>query len=106
MSALVMGLKEGVRDVQDAAFFPVAAFAVTLGYLLGFSAWSTRRAWSMVLLSGFLVAFIETARLVEPIRIVIRSIPQFEMELHPLDISKGKSGNTISRYNHISNAIC
>ena len=81
MSALVTGLKEGVRDVQDATFFPVAAFAVTLGYMLGFSTWSARRVWGLVLLSGLLVAFIETAKLVEPIRIIIQSIPQFELEL-------------------------
>ena len=81
MSALVAGIKEGVRGVENAAFFPVAAFAVTLGYVFGFGTWSARRAWSMILFSGLLVAFIETAKLVEPIRVVIRSIPQFELEL-------------------------
>ena len=75
MSALVAGIKEGVNDVQAAAFFPVAAFTVTLGYALGFSTWSARRAWTIILLSGLLVAFIEAAKLVEPIRVIIRSIP-------------------------------
>ena len=45
MSALVAGIKEGVLNVQDAAFFPVAAFAVTFAYVLGFSTWSARRVW-------------------------------------------------------------
>ena len=34
-----------------------------------------------MLLSGILVAFIETAKLVEPIQIIIRSIPKFELEV-------------------------
>ena len=80
MSALAAGVKEGVSDVQDAAFFPVVIFAVTFGYILGFSTWSARRAWSIILFGGFLVAFIETVKLVEPIRVIIRSIPQFELE--------------------------
>ena len=79
MSALAAGIKEGVLNVQDAAFFPVAAFAVTLAYVLGFSTWSARRVWTILLLSGLLIAFIETAKLVEPIQIIIRSIPKFEL---------------------------
>ena len=39
MSALVSGIKEGVNDVENAAFLPVAAFVVTLSYILGFSKW-------------------------------------------------------------------
>lgn len=81
MGALVAGLKEGILNVQDAAFFPVAAFAVTLAYLLGFGSWSARRMWIIVLVSGFLFAVIETAKLGEPIRILIRSIPPFERDL-------------------------
>ncbi len=81
ISALAAGIKEGVLDVEDAAFFPVAAFAVTLAYVLGFSTWSARRVWSVVLISGFLVALIETAKLVEPLRVINRSIPQFELEV-------------------------
>ena len=65
--------------MQDAAFFPVAAFAVTLAYVLGFSTWSARRVWTILLLSGLLVVFIEAAKLVEPIQIIIRSIPIFEL---------------------------
>jgi hypothetical protein len=81
ISALAAGIKEGVLDVKDAAFFPVAAFAVTLAYVLGFSTWSARRVWSIVLISGLLVALIETTKLVEPFRIINRSIPQFELEV-------------------------
>ena len=81
MSALVAGIKEGVLNVQEAAFFPVAAFAVTLGYMLGFSTWSTRRAWITAILSGLLIAFIETARLAEPISSILRSVPLFELDL-------------------------
>jgi len=81
MSALVAGLKEGVSDVGDALFFPVAAFAVILSYVLGFSIWSTRRVWLIVLITGFVFAFIESARLMEPIKLVLQSIPQFQVEL-------------------------
>ncbi len=89
MSALIAGIKEGVDDVQDAAFFPVAAFAVTLGYVFGFSTWSMRRAWSIVIISGLLLAFIETAKLVEPTRVIIRLIPQFEWEYIRWIFSRG-----------------
>ncbi len=81
MSALVSGIKEGVNDVEDAAFLPVAAFVVTLSYMLGFSKWSTRRAWVIMLMGGVLVAFIESAELAEPIRAFLRAIPQFELEI-------------------------
>lgn len=80
VSALGSGLKLSIRDAQDAAFFPVAAFAVTLSYALGFSSWSTRHVWSVILISGFLVAFVESARLVEPIKIFLQAIPQFELD--------------------------
>ncbi|MBC7876434.1 MAG: transglutaminase domain-containing protein [Anaerolineales bacterium] len=80
-SAFVSGLKESVLNVQYAAVFPVAAFAVTLSYIFGFSTWSARRVWSIVLITGFIVAFIESARLVEPIKIIIQSIPQLELGL-------------------------
>jgi len=81
LSALAEGLKAGVRDVQDAAFFPVAAFAVTLGYGFGFGKMTARRMWSLTLLSGLLVAFIESAKLVEPIRVILQAIPKFELDL-------------------------
>ena len=81
MSALVSGIKEGVNDVENAAFLPVAAFVVTLSYMLGFSKWSTRRAWVFMLMGGVLVAFIESAELVEPISAFLRTIPQFELEI-------------------------
>ncbi|MBK7317498.1 transglutaminase domain-containing protein [Candidatus Villigracilis affinis] len=81
MGALGMGLKDGILDVQDAAFFPVAAFAVTLAYLLGFGASSPRRVWIIVLVSGFLFAIIESARLIEPFKLIIRAIPPFERDL-------------------------
>ena len=79
MSALIAGIKEGVLNVQNAAFFPVAAFVMTLAYILGFSTWSARHMWSILLVSGVLVAFIETTKLVEPLRNILRSIPQFEL---------------------------
>lgn len=81
VSAFVSGIKEGVRSVQDAAFFPVAAFTLTLSYVVGFSAISIRRALPVVLLTGFIFAFIESARLMEPIKNIMHSIPQFELEL-------------------------
>jgi transglutaminase-like putative cysteine protease len=81
ISALISGIKVSVRNVEDAAFFPVAAFAVILSYVLGFSTWSTRRVWSIVLITSFLVAFMESARLIEPIKAIIHSIPRFEFEL-------------------------
>ena len=81
MSALVSGIKEGVNDVEDAAFLPVAAFVVTLSYMLGFSKWSTRRAWVIMLTGGVLAAFIESAELFEPIRSFLQAIPQFELEI-------------------------
>jgi transglutaminase-like putative cysteine protease len=81
ISAFVSGIKEGVRAVQDAAFFPVAAFALILSYVFGFSAISMRRVLPIVLLTGFIFAFIESAKLMEPIKNIIHSIPQFELEL-------------------------
>ncbi len=81
VSAFVSGIKEGVRSVQDAAFFPVAAFALILSYVFGFSSMSTRRVLPIVLLTGFIFAFIESARLMEPIKNLLRSLPQFELEL-------------------------
>ncbi len=81
LSALAAGLKTSLRDMEDAAFFPVAAFAVTMGYGLGFGKGPARRMWSLTLLSGFLVAFIKSSKLVEPIRIILQAIPQFELDL-------------------------
>ena len=80
LSALVSGLKEGVRNTQNAEFFPVAAFAVTLSYMLGFSKWTARRAWIAILLSGLLFIFVESARLIEPLKIILRAIPKFEVD--------------------------
>ena len=80
VSAFISGIKEGVRSVQDAAFFPVAAFALMLSYVFGFSAMPIRRVLPIVLLTGFIFAFIESARLMEPIKNMMRSIPQFELE--------------------------
>ena len=62
-SALVAGIKNGVSAVTDAAFLPVAIFAVTAGYLLGFSNWPARRAWSFILWFGALVIFLEVSRI-------------------------------------------
>ncbi len=81
MGALVIGLKEGVHNTKNAEFFPVAAFAVTLAYILGFSKWSARRAWTLIAISGLLLIFIESARLIESFKVVIGAIPQFEMDL-------------------------
>ena len=81
VSAFVSGIKEGVRSVQDAAFFPVAAFTLMLSFVFGFSAMPARRVLPIVLITGFIFAFIESARLMEPIKNVLRSIPQFELEL-------------------------
>jgi transglutaminase-like putative cysteine protease len=80
MGTLVAGLKEGIRNVQSAEFFPIAAFAVTLGYALGFSKWTARRAWIVMALSGLLLIFAESAKLIEPLRIIVRAIPQFEFD--------------------------
>ena len=81
MGALTAGLKDSILDVQDAAFFSVAAFTVTLAFLIGFGTSSPRRAWSIVLVSGVLFAVIESARLMEPFKLIIRAIPPFERDL-------------------------
>ena len=81
MSALVAGIKVSVDKIEDAALVPVAIFAVTAGYLLGCTSMSARRAWSILILSGLLVIFIETARLNEIIAEIIKYIPKFDLEL-------------------------
>lgn len=81
MSALVAGIKVSVDKIEDAALAPVALFAVTAGYLLGCTSMFARRAWSILILSGLLVIFIETARLNEIIAEIIKYIPQFDLEL-------------------------
>ncbi len=80
-SALIAGIKVSVVGVEDAAFFPVAAIAVILSFLLGFSGWSTRRVWMTVIVISFIIAFIESAKLIEPFKMIIRAIPQFELDL-------------------------
>src|SRR5258706_5843264 len=64
-SALIAGIRAGVLDVNDAAFWPVAAFAVTLRYLLGATTISTRRVWRIITISGLLVIYIGAARIYE-----------------------------------------
>ena len=49
--------------------------------MFGFSAISSRRVLPIILITGFIFAFIESARLAEPIKNLLRSIPQFDLEL-------------------------
>jgi len=81
MNALVSGIKTGVLEVTDAAFWPVAAFAVTLSYLLGSTTISARRAWSIIMLSGLFVIYIEAARIHEPLVNLLKAIPQIQFDL-------------------------
>lgn len=81
MSALSAGIKISVDKIEDAVLVPVALFAVTAGYLLGCTGMSARRAWSILILSGLLVIFIETARLNEIMTEIIKYIPKFDLEL-------------------------
>jgi transglutaminase-like putative cysteine protease len=78
--ALVWGVKEGVRETQNAEFFPIAAFAATAGYVLGFGKWTTRRAWTTIIAAGSMLIFAESARLIEPLKTIIYAIPQFEID--------------------------
>ena len=81
MSALVLGIKTGVRDVSDAAFLPVAAWAAGLSYVLGLGTSSTRRAWTTVIFTGLLVIFIEASRIHTPLLELVRSIPLLELDI-------------------------
>jgi transglutaminase-like putative cysteine protease len=80
-SALVAGIKAGVKDVENAAFLPVALFATAIGYLTGRGRSPMRRAWTFILLTGLLVILIEAARLSGPIMDVVRTIPQIQIDL-------------------------
>ncbi|MFN8414096.1 MAG: hypothetical protein U0Z26_17080 [Anaerolineales bacterium] len=76
--AFVAGVKEGVADVTQAAFLPIAIFATLAGYLLGQGQWEVRRAWALILLLGLGLIFVEASRLGEVLwRTVIYS-PTFE----------------------------
>ena len=79
-SALIAGIRAGVLDVNDAAFWPVAAFAVTLSYLLGSTTISTRRVWGIITISGLLVIYIEAARIYELLVDLAKAIPPAEFE--------------------------
>jgi transglutaminase-like putative cysteine protease len=81
LNALSAGIKVSVDKIDDAALAPVGLFAVTIGYLLGCTGMSARRAWVILILSGLLVILIETARLDEIIAEIINYIPRFDLEL-------------------------
>jgi transglutaminase-like putative cysteine protease len=81
MSALVSGIKVSVDKVEEAALTPVAIFAVTAAYLLGFIGVPARRAWGILIFSGLLLIFIEASRLNEIFIETIKNIPQFDLEL-------------------------
>jgi transglutaminase-like putative cysteine protease len=80
-SALVAGVKAGVKDVEHAAFLPVALFGITVGSLAGRGRSSMRRAWTFILFTGLLVIFIEAARLPGPIFDIVRAIPHIQIDL-------------------------
>jgi transglutaminase-like putative cysteine protease len=77
-SAFVAGIKSGVADVNDAAFLPVAIFAVFAGYLLGAGPWSSRRAWLFIAWFGLLVIFLEASRVREVLWQSALHSPSFE----------------------------
>lgn len=79
-SALVAGIKIAVQDVADAAFLPVALFAVVMAYILGLGSWSTRRAWSVILIFGLLIILLEVSRVRELIWQTIFQIPKLEID--------------------------
>jgi hypothetical protein len=81
MNALSSGLKQNVRLIQHADLFPVAVVSVTLGYAIGFSKRHARRAWIIALLGGLLVAFIESALLVTPLKTIVGAVPHLELDL-------------------------
>jgi transglutaminase-like putative cysteine protease len=78
-SALVSGIKTAVEDVTDAAFLPVAVFAVVIAYMLGMGNWSTRRAWSVISIIGLFVILLEVTRIREVIWQTIFQIPSLEV---------------------------
>ncbi len=81
MSAFLLGIKTGVRNVSEAAFFPIAAWAAGFSYILGLGASSTRRAWTTVILTGLFVIFMEAARIRAPLLELVRSIPMLELDI-------------------------
>jgi hypothetical protein len=78
-SALVAGIRTAVEDVSDAAFLPVAVFATAIAYALGSGSWSSRRAWSMILILGLCVILLEATRIREVIWQTILQIPRLEV---------------------------
>lgn len=80
-SALVSGIKTGVAGVEDAAFFPVAAFATVCASLLGFSRISARRASIVIFWLGAFVILFETSRLREVFWQTVLQIPRLEFEI-------------------------
>jgi transglutaminase-like putative cysteine protease len=81
LSALVSGIKTGVKGMADAAFLPVASFAVLLSFVVGSGRSSPRAAWTTFIVAGIGIIFIEAARLVEPVLELIKSIPAFQIEI-------------------------
>jgi hypothetical protein len=61
MSGLASGMENSIRGLTAPHFFPVAAYAVTLGWVLGFSRWRSRPAWTFLVVSSLLFVFILTA---------------------------------------------
>src|SRR5258706_10538102 len=89
LNILISVMKAGIRNMEEAAFFPVAGFVVTLSYLLGLGKWTTRRLWFSALVAGFFIAFAESARLMEPIKITLQYFPHFELDLLRWALKKG-----------------
>ncbi len=80
VSALSASIKVSVDRVANAAFLPVAFFALALSSLLGNSRLPARRAWGILVIGGLLFIFIETAKLHEVIFAAIKSLPRFEID--------------------------
>ncbi|MBL8076826.1 MAG: transglutaminase domain-containing protein [Anaerolineales bacterium] len=79
-AALVSGIKTGVAGVEDAAFFPVAAFATVSAYLLGFGRTSARRASIVIFWLGAFVILFEATRLREVFWQTVFQIPRLEFD--------------------------
>ncbi len=93
-AALVAGIKTSVNDVGDAAFLPVAYFAIIVAYLFGFGSWSARRFIFFLLPIGLLFILLQTSRTAAPLWQMFLHIPALEFNAlvawvtrQPLDTS-------------------
>jgi transglutaminase-like putative cysteine protease len=94
LSAMVWGIKSGVRSVDQAFFTPVWLFGVTAAYTLKRHGMGTIRAWFAMIVIGIGLIIITSSRLYEPLFQTIISIPQFERQAieqslrrEPIDLS-------------------